>query len=139
MMEFNPLVALLGTPAEDPDRQRAEAADEARAARAAKAAADDAASARRQAQQAAASRRTRKQNQKIAELKSHARREQHKFMAAQHAEYRSVAERNIAVNRARASMMAASIASDLATSAQAAPHQDGGVQAVESSNIDTFA
>lgn len=129
MMDINPVAALFGLAPDDPAKVRAEA----------EAAADKAAAAKRQAQQAAANRRARKHNQQIADLKSQARHEQHEFMAVQNAEYHSVAERNLALIRAKASMMAARIASNLATSVPSRPQQNAPMQNIDSRSIDTDA
>ncbi|WP_455926431.1 hypothetical protein [Pseudomonas putida] len=129
MMDINPVTTLFGLAGEDSAKVRADA----------EAAASKAAAAKRQAQQAAARRRSREHNQHIAQLKSQARQEQHEFMAAQNAEYHSVAERNLALIRARASMMAANIARDLATTVPARPQQEAGVLNTDSRSIDTDA
>lgn len=129
MLEINPVTALFSLTPEDPAKVRADA----------EAAASKAAATKRQAQQTAAKRRAREHNQDIAQLKSRVRHEQHEYMAAQNAEYHSVAERNLALIRARASMMAANIAADLATSVPARPQQVAGTQNTDSRSIDTDA
>ncbi len=129
MMDINPVTALFGLGSEDAAHVRAEA----------EAAANKSAAAKRQAQQVASRRRTREHNQHIAQLKSQARQEQHEFMAAQNANYHSVAERNLALIRARASMMAANIARDLAITVPAHPQQEAGLQNTDSRSIDTDA
>lgn len=130
MMDINPVNTLFGLIGEDAAKLRAEA----------EAAASKAAAAKRQAaQQTAARRRSREHNQKVAQLKSQARQEQHEFMAAQNADYHSVAERNLALIRARASMMAANIARDLATTVPARPQQTADLQNTDSRSIDTDA
>lgn len=134
MMDINPVTTLFGLAAEDPAKARADAEVVASKAAAAKAAAN-----KRQAQQTAAKRRAREHNQHIAQLQNRARHEQHEYMAAQSAEYHSVAERNLALIRARASMMAANIAMDVATSVPARPQQEGGPQNTDSRSIDTDA
>ena len=129
MFEINPVSALFGAPDEDAAKVRAEA----------EAAANKAAAAKRQAQQTAAKRRTRQHNERIAALQSQARHEQHQYMAVQNADYATVADRNLALIRARASMMAAHIAMDLATTVPARPQQEAGVVNVDSRSIDTDA
>jgi len=129
MLEINPVLGLLAQPDEDTARVRAEA----------EAAAAKEAATKRQAQQTASRRRTRQHNQRIAELQNQARHEQHQYMAAQNADYPTVAERNLALIRARASMMAAHIARDLATTVPATPQQQAGTGNVDSRSIDTDA
>ncbi|EIK94607.1 hypothetical protein PMM47T1_20998 [Pseudomonas sp. M47T1] len=129
MMDINPVAALFGTASEDPAKLRADA----------EAAASKAAAAKREAQQNASKRRARAHNQHIAQLQNQARHEQHEFMAVQNAQYHSVAERNLALIRARASMMAAHIAMDLATSVPARPQQEAGIVNTDSRSIDTDA
>ncbi len=149
MLEINTVLGLLAPREEDPARVRAEAEASARAraeveasaaeATAAKAAATEAATAKRQAQQVANRRRARQHNQRIAELQNQARHEQHQYMAALNADYPSVAERNLALTRARASMMAAHIARDLATTVPVTARSPASTPGQDSSSVDTFA